>query len=55
MVDEVRNVDTRWLAGFSWMNKLLVYLCTYVKNWLERTALNIMPKPSLNEDIVIKN
>lgn len=52
VVDKVRNFDTRWLADLLLMNKLLDYLSSYVENWLGRTVLNIMPKSSLNEDIV---
>lgn len=52
VVDKVRNFDTRLLADLLLMNKLLHYLGGYVEYWLERRALNIMPKSSLNEDTV---
>lgn len=48
------SFDKRLLVD-SVVDKLLDYLGSCVESWLERTALNIMPQSSLNEEVVTNN
>lgn len=49
------NFGTRLSVDSLLMDKLLDYLGSYVETWLERTALSIMTKSSLNEEVVPNN